>query len=65
MRGEKKTDSVSLRVTTAQKQRIERSAADLGITFSEFCRRKLVDEAGDGDDSPIARTHAAQRRRRR
>jgi hypothetical protein len=62
MRGEKKTDSVTLRLTSEQKQQIERCAADLGISSSEFCRRMLVGEEDDDGASPKARV--AQKRRR-
>jgi len=50
MRTEKKTDSVTVRLTREEKQRIARLAAELDLTRSEFCRRTFAGDFGPGGD---------------
>jgi hypothetical protein len=65
MNSKKKTDPVTLRLTSEEKGRIARSAAALGISMSEFCRRGIFRETkGDGDEPPKLEIRGRDRRKR-
>lgn len=45
MDSKKKTDPVTLRFTSEEKEKIAQLAADEGISMSAFCRRGILREA--------------------
>ena len=66
MRSEKRTDSVTVRMTRAEKLRMEDSAAELGLSPSEFCRRRIAgDFRGGGDEIDALGERRRDKQRRR
>lgn len=66
MNSKKKTDPVTLRLTSEEKGRIVRLAAALGISMSEFCRRGIFRETKvDGDEPAALDTRGRNRRNKR
>ena len=65
MDSKKKTDPVTLRLTSEEKGRIVRSAAALGISVSEYCRRGIFREVKPiGDDSNGLKVADTRRRKK-
>jgi hypothetical protein len=66
MDSKKKTDPVTLRLTSEEKGRIVRLAAALGISVSEFCRRGIFGNSKlNGDEPNKLEAQGRGRRKRR